>query len=96
MGTSGKGGGRRVQAVDRALGILERLAEAPTGLGLSSLARQLGLPPQTAQSLLRTLQHRGWVDQDGPGSPYRLGAGPVRLHRRWAGVRDRAALARER
>lgn len=84
---------RTVQSVDRAVAMVELLADEPAGCALSELAERLKLAPQTAQSLLRTLQHHGWVSQAGRAEPYRLGPALPALHRRWSGGQDRAALA---
>jgi DNA-binding IclR family transcriptional regulator len=86
-------GGRTVQSVDRAVAIVDRLSRSPAGLTLTELARALELPPQTAQSLVRTLQRRGWVAQEGRGAPYRLGPALGEIVRRRASGQDRAALA---
>lgn len=53
-----------VQAVDRALNLLEILAEDSGGARLSALARRAGLAPSTTHRLLTTLQRRGFVQQD--------------------------------
>ncbi|WP_163851797.1 IclR family transcriptional regulator [Pseudooceanicola aestuarii] len=50
-----------VQSVDRALALLEALAEHSGGAGLSDLSRAIGLPTSTAHRLLTTLQLRGFV-----------------------------------
>lgn len=92
---SGKGA-RPVGSVLRALDLLESLAESPEGLPLKALAARLGAPPQTAQSLLRTLQARGYAEQAGRGAPYRLGEAAHRLARVWkasGGLAERARPA---
>ena len=60
---------RSVQSVDRAILILEVLANAPEGLSLRDLATRLFLAPQTAQSLLRTLELHEFIVQSGRGAP---------------------------
>jgi IclR family acetate operon transcriptional repressor len=76
-----------VQAVDRALDVLETLAEAgrvnsagPAGDGvaLSQIAERTGLPFGTIHRLLRTLVARGYVRQ-GADRRYALGATLLRL-----------------
>jgi IclR family transcriptional regulator, acetate operon repressor len=57
---------RGVQSVDRALDILELLASRPGTVGVTEIARELGLPAGTAHRLLVALAQRGWVRQD-PG-----------------------------
>jgi DNA-binding IclR family transcriptional regulator len=74
--------------------MLEVLTAEPAGLALSDLAARTGLAAQTAQGLVRTLQHHGLVVQQGRGAPYTIGPGLSRLARTWHGVQDRAGLAR--
>jgi DNA-binding IclR family transcriptional regulator len=88
------GSSRLVQSVDRALTMLETLAGEPSGLSLTDLSVKTGLAAQTAQGLVRTLQHHGLVIQQGRGAPYTIGPGLSRLARTWHGVQDRAGLAR--
>ncbi|HLJ02650.1 MAG TPA: IclR family transcriptional regulator [Solirubrobacteraceae bacterium] len=61
-----------VGSVARAIRILDALAERPGGLGVSEVARLLGVNASTASRLLSTLQAGGLVDRT-PGGPYRLG-----------------------
>ncbi len=91
--TAGQTAGRTIQSIDRAIAIVEALAGEAGGLSLAELARMLSLAPQTLQSLLRTLQHHGWVVQHGRGKPYLLGPAPGGIARQWARNQDRAALA---
>ena len=85
--------GRTVQSVDRAVAIVTRLAGSQAGLSLTEVAKALALAPQTVQSLLRTLQHHGWVVQATPRGRYRLGPGLAQVVRRWHAEQDRAVLA---
>ncbi|MFA4944662.1 MAG: IclR family transcriptional regulator [Lentisphaeria bacterium] len=87
---------RTIQSVDRALDILQALAAHPEGLTLSALAAALGLPPQTAQSLVRTLQARQWVLQDGRSRPYSLGPAMLSFVQQWMGLNGLAVAAKER
>lgn len=87
---------RLVQSVDRALAIVELLAAHPEGCALSAIARGLNLLPQTAQSLVRTLQAKGWVVQESPGSPYMLGPACHHVSREGRMGLDLPALARTR
>lgn len=52
-----------VQALERALILLQVLSKK-TGVTLSDLSLQVGLPSSTAYRLLHTLQQRGFVDFD--------------------------------
>lgn len=58
------GKGELVQAVDRALLLLETLAREPGGMRLSDLARDNGLAPSTAHRLLTTMERRGFAQFD--------------------------------
>lgn len=64
----------RVQAVDRALRLLELVAEAAVPMSLSDLSARSGLHISTAHRLLSALKARGFVEQDGDGGRYRVGA----------------------
>ncbi|NUR90344.1 MAG: IclR family transcriptional regulator [Nonomuraea sp.] len=67
-----------VQSVDRALDVLEALAEHGGEAGLSEIAARTGLPYGTIHRLLRTLLARGYVRQESDRR-YALGGGLVRL-----------------
>jgi len=62
-----------VQSVERAFDILEALAPAEDGLGVTDLARALGLKTPTVHNLLRTLVARGYAAKDEDTRRYRLG-----------------------
>ena len=80
-----------VQAVDRALDILEALAAAGAPLGVSALAQSTGLPVGTIHRLLRTLAGRGFVRQEATRD-YALGPSLFRVGH--ASTRAIAAPAR--
>jgi IclR family transcriptional regulator, acetate operon repressor len=67
-----------VQSVDRALGVLETLAEAVAPVGVGEVADLTGLPQGTVHRLLQTLQQRGYVRRD-RSRKYSLGTGAIRL-----------------
>lgn len=67
-----------VQSVDRALDVLEALAEHGGEAGLSEIAARTGLPYGTIHRLLQTLLSRGYVRQESDRR-YALGGGLVRL-----------------
>lgn len=48
----------------RALSLLERLAESSSGMSLTDLSQQLGIPPATAHRLLSTFEELNFVEQD--------------------------------
>ena len=67
-----------VQSIDRALDVLEALAERGGPAGLSEIAVRTGLPYGTIHRLLRALLARGYVRQDSDRR-YALGGALVRL-----------------
>ncbi|GAA2303524.1 allantoin degradation transcriptional regulator AllR [Nonomuraea roseoviolacea subsp. roseoviolacea] len=67
-----------VQSIERALDVLESLAEHGGAAGLSEIAAKTGLPYGTIHRLLRTLLARGYVRQESDRR-YALGAGLMRL-----------------
>lgn len=69
--TSGQSGS--VQSVDRALTILELLAEYPCGLRLKDLAERAGLAPSTAHRLLTTMSEKRFVQFDRLSNSWRVG-----------------------
>src|SRR5689334_25258532 len=62
-----------VQSVDRALSILETLAEDDEGYRLSDLAVRTGLSTSTAHRLLATLEKRRFVQFDRIESKWHIG-----------------------
>jgi DNA-binding IclR family transcriptional regulator len=69
-----------VKSAARVLDVLEMFALAPEPLGVSEVARRLGIPKSSAQSLLATLSARAYLDRDGSGyllPPALRGAGWV-------------------
>ncbi|MFC4584640.1 IclR family transcriptional regulator [Sphaerisporangium corydalis] len=67
-----------VQSVDRALDVLEALADHGGEAGLSEIAARTGLPYGTIHRLLRSLLTRGYVRQESDRR-YALGSALVRL-----------------
>lgn len=59
-------------AVERALSILEMVAESSNGLSNSDLSRRLKIPKSSASYILRVLEKRDYL-QRGPAGKYRLG-----------------------
>lgn len=66
-------GSELVQAVSRALGILETLAQENNSMALKELAERAGLKVTTAHRLLSTLMAHGFAAQDRDTLRYRLG-----------------------
>jgi DNA-binding IclR family transcriptional regulator len=63
----------RVQAIDRAVGILKYLLEEKTELRLSDIADELDLNMSTVHGIISTLKYHGFIDQDEESKKYRLG-----------------------
>jgi len=84
--------GDGVQSVERALELLEALAEPQEAKGVSELARATGLPVATIHRLLATMVSRGYVRQDTGSHKYTLGSHLIRLGE--AAARDFAQFAR--
>jgi IclR family acetate operon transcriptional repressor len=72
----GNGG---VQSVERALELLEALADPGEPRGVSELRRATGLPLATIHRLLATMAARGYVRQDTTTHKYTLGSHLIRL-----------------
>src|SRR5688572_31290895 len=60
-----------VKSADRTIDVLEALAGGASSL--AELASRLRIPKSSLHSILRTLEHRGWVDADPTRSTYSLG-----------------------
>lgn len=78
MGNSLSGDNSAVQSVDRALQILEILAQRGDA-GVTDIAGDLGVHKSTASRLLSALLSRNLVEQVSDRGRYRLGMGLVRL-----------------
>jgi DNA-binding IclR family transcriptional regulator len=68
----------RIKASQRAVGILDALADAGE-VGTNELARRMGLPASTVSRQLGTLAAAGLVEHDVESGRYRLGMHVVRL-----------------
>ena len=67
-----------VQSLDRALQLLEQLADAGGSMRLAELEAATGLPLPTIHRLIRSLVHNGYVRQE-PSRRYALGPRLIRL-----------------
>jgi DNA-binding IclR family transcriptional regulator len=67
------------QSVDKAIAILKEFSLAEPELGVSELARKLGLTKSTVHRILASLLEGGFVEQDPESHKYRLGSGLVEL-----------------
>lgn len=82
-----------IQSVDRAIDVLEYLAERDDG-AVTDLATALGVHKSTASRLLAALEARGLVEQVSERGRYRLGFGLVRLAGATAARLDLVELSR--
>ena len=74
MTTTPSPGPSPVGSVDKALSLLEVLAEAgPEGMTLRDISAESGLNKASAHRLLRALMHRGFAEQAVTDQTYRLG-----------------------
>ncbi|CAG5080066.1 IclR family transcriptional regulator [Thermobacillus xylanilyticus] len=62
-----------IQALDRALRILDLFDEHTPELKLTEISARMQLHKSTAHALLRTLQIHGYIEQDEESGKYRLG-----------------------
>ncbi|WP_413452481.1 IclR family transcriptional regulator [Georgenia phoenicis] len=77
-------GGSPVEAVDRALLVLDALARAGArGASLAELAAELGLNKSTVHRALAALRFRDFVTQDQATGGYLLGPAAIGLHERY-------------
>lgn len=74
-----KAGG--VPAIDRALNVLECLAQSRKGYSVSELSRRLALPKSSVHLILRTLERRGYLQKQSSGGRYKFGLQLVTLSR---------------
>lgn len=72
----------RVGSVANALAILELLADSPTPIGVTAIAKSLGLSPSSCFNILKTLVAERYVSFDNKRKLYTLGYAPIRLARR--------------
>lgn len=70
-----------VPSVDRALRIIELLAESRRGLTLSDICRKLGLPKSSVHLLVKTLESAGYLKDNQINGRYHFGLKLVSLSR---------------
>ena len=79
MARTGQPATRQVAAVQRAIAILDQLAEARAELGTNEIARRTGINVSTISRILATLTSGGLVEHVAVTGRYRLGVGVIRL-----------------
>ncbi len=85
--------GGQVQSLDRAISILERLAEAD-GMNLTDLSQSVGLAPSTTHRLLTTLQQRRFADFDEEYGVWVIGVGAFNVGNAFLRSRKLISLGR--
>jgi IclR family acetate operon transcriptional repressor len=85
-----------IAVLDRALDLLEALAESPAGvpLGVSEVARRAGVTKSAAFRILANLERRGYVAKDPVSARYTLGTHLVYLGELSLGAIDLRTAAR--
>lgn len=83
-----------VQTVERALNIMEALADVKGEIGIVELSRLVNLHVSTVHRLLSSLMKRGYVSQNAQTGRYSLGSNVLRLCRAFHGQSDIRAQAR--
>jgi len=94
MPRTGQPAVRKVAAVERALAVLDALAESGGEVGTNELARRTGINASTVSRLLATLAASGLVEHVEPNGRYRLGLRLVQLGNIALGQLDLRELAR--
>lgn len=62
-----------IQAIDRAMRIIDLFTEATPSLKITEISEQVGLHKSTVHSLLKTLMMHGYIAQDADTGKYKLG-----------------------
>ncbi len=68
-------------AVERALTMLEAVAQEPQGLSNAEISRKLQIPKSSASYILRTLETQGYLNRDPNSGKYRVGLKILSLSR---------------
>jgi IclR family transcriptional regulator, acetate operon repressor len=84
----------QVQSLSRALKLLNALSYHGSGLSLSEVAQEVGLPNSTAHRLLTTLQNERYVRFDNERSVWLIGVQAFRVGSAFVRSRDLVTIAR--
>jgi DNA-binding IclR family transcriptional regulator len=68
-------------AVERALAMLEAIAQEPEGLSNAEISRKLQIPKSSASYILRTLEKQAYLNRDAESGKYRVGLKILSLSR---------------
>ena len=63
----------KIELVDKIVRVVEVLRDEPEGLSLQELASRTGYVKSSIHRILHSLRAHGYIEQEAPGSPYRLG-----------------------
>lgn len=80
-------------AVERALTMLEVVAQAPDGLSNAEISRKLNIPKSSASYILRTLETQGYLVREAESGKYRVGLKILSLSRGALGGLDVRGVA---
>ena len=80
-------------AVERALTMLETVAQSAEGLSNAEISRKLKIPKSSASYILRTLETRGYFARDAESGKYRVGLKILSLSRGALGGIDVRGIA---
>jgi len=80
-------------AVERALAMLEAVAQASAGLSNAEISRKLNIPKSSASYILRTLETQGYLTRDSESGKYRVGLKILSLSRGALGGLDVRGVA---
>jgi DNA-binding IclR family transcriptional regulator len=94
MPRTGKPAVRHVAAVERAVAVLETLADGPRELGTNEISRRTRLHASTVSRLLATLAAAGFVERVAASGRYRLGLRLLHLGNAVLGDIDLREVAR--
>jgi IclR family KDG regulon transcriptional repressor len=83
-----------IAVLDRALDVMEALADGGEPLGVTELARRVGATKSAAYRILANLERRGYVSKDATTARYSLGSRLAYLGQRSLGAFDLRQVAR--
>ena len=93
-GPNNRSGDGKNQSLTRALILLDRLAQAPTGMHLTDLAMQLAMPAATVHRLLSTFEEMNYVEQDADEGTWFVGLKAFTVGNAFLNRRDYVVSAR--
>jgi IclR family acetate operon transcriptional repressor len=94
MPPTGRPAERRLEAVERAMKVLDAFLDMPGEAGTNEIARRTGINASTVSRLLSTLVGGGYVEHDPGTGRYRLGPHLIRLANHMMSSLDLRAMAR--